>query len=504
MNTSSDTVPDSELLTRFVRQRDEAAFARLVHQYQPLVIGAALRRTGNLECAREVAQTVFITLARRAAWLLDRQKLAGWLYQAASYQGARVWAAEQRRHRRQEQAAMLAHAVDDPSHAQWAPLEDALQSLPANDREALVLHYFQDRSYPEMAADLGLSEAAARKRVSRAVQNLGTRLRQKGAPAQAIVLLTGAAAMQSTLPAQAALAATTLTAASSASVPFMLTLTAMTSSTLIKTSVIILALATIPLAWQQNRNAVLRKQLAMLRETATSPAALNQPAKAASSANVGSQTTAHLDLARKDLAAVQAERAREEARLQALQKQARQLQDEVVVSLGKVDEVARKVADVQRLTMKLREETDPATHKALLAQLMPKMSEMAPILAEMRRISAEPELNARLNATSLAALANVSDDVRDQIQRQLLPHYQSMARKGLALDQRPRQHSADWDRRYGEATVAAMRSIEHLLPLSLRQTEMWKTTTTPASKGQTDFLDMLTRAGPPPPAPSKP
>ncbi len=54
---------DAELLSRYVRDRSEAAFAGLVERHLPLVYSAALRQgNGNLELAKDVAQTVFIDL----------------------------------------------------------------------------------------------------------------------------------------------------------------------------------------------------------------------------------------------------------------------------------------------------------------------------------------------------------------------------------------------------------------------------------------------------------
>ena len=50
----------------------------------------------------------------------------------------------------------------------------------AGDREVVVLHYFQDLSYAEMAAVLGANEAAVRQRVSRALERLGRALRERG------------------------------------------------------------------------------------------------------------------------------------------------------------------------------------------------------------------------------------------------------------------------------------------------------------------------------------
>ena len=69
---------DSALLARWVREGNEDAFAEVVRQYQRLVLGAALRRTGDAELARDVAQQVFATLAAKARTLLSQTNTQAW------------------------------------------------------------------------------------------------------------------------------------------------------------------------------------------------------------------------------------------------------------------------------------------------------------------------------------------------------------------------------------------------------------------------------------------
>ena len=57
---------DAELLREFCDRGSEAAFKSLVEAHLGLVVGAALRRTGNRALAEEISQTVFAILARKA------------------------------------------------------------------------------------------------------------------------------------------------------------------------------------------------------------------------------------------------------------------------------------------------------------------------------------------------------------------------------------------------------------------------------------------------------
>ncbi len=57
--------PDDQLLNRYVREGDEAAFAELVRRYVDMVYSAALRLTnGNAAMAQDVGQSVFILLCK--------------------------------------------------------------------------------------------------------------------------------------------------------------------------------------------------------------------------------------------------------------------------------------------------------------------------------------------------------------------------------------------------------------------------------------------------------
>jgi len=87
---------DSALLVLWAIDGREDAFAELVATYERLVLGAALRKTGDAEMARDVAQQVFAMLAARARLLIGRRNIAGWLYRVAGYIGARAVRTERR------------------------------------------------------------------------------------------------------------------------------------------------------------------------------------------------------------------------------------------------------------------------------------------------------------------------------------------------------------------------------------------------------------------------
>lgn len=174
---------DHELLTAFARDGAETAFAEIVRRYVNLAFSAALRCTGNVHSAEEITQTVFIVLARKAPTLSPKVILSGWLYQTTRLTAANFLKAETRRQHR-EQEAYLQSTSKETEAAAWeqiAPmLDEAMGHLGETDRNAVVLRFFENQTAAQVAAKLNLSEAAAHKRVSRALEKLRRLFNKRG------------------------------------------------------------------------------------------------------------------------------------------------------------------------------------------------------------------------------------------------------------------------------------------------------------------------------------
>jgi DNA-directed RNA polymerase specialized sigma24 family protein len=85
LRSAGDAEPlgDVELLNRFVRTRDPAAFEVLVWRHGAMVLGAAHRLLGNDADAEDAFQATFLTLARKAASIRRGGALAAWLHLVA-------------------------------------------------------------------------------------------------------------------------------------------------------------------------------------------------------------------------------------------------------------------------------------------------------------------------------------------------------------------------------------------------------------------------------------
>ena len=172
MNDASDVLS----LEEFAREGSEEAFATIVQRHIALVHSVAMRHTLNPQLAEEITQAVFIILARKAGRLDRKTVLAGWLYQTARLTAANAQRAEMRRVRREQEAFMQSNVEESPADALWSEmspqLDEAMGSLGAVERDALVLRYFQNKSVAEVGQSLGLAENTAQKRIGRALEKL--------------------------------------------------------------------------------------------------------------------------------------------------------------------------------------------------------------------------------------------------------------------------------------------------------------------------------------------
>lgn len=176
---------DAQLLRRYVEQRSDAAFQEIVRRHIDHVYATALRRVGgDTHLAEDVAQQVFTALARKASSLRGHASLGGWLHLCAQKAAAAVVRGEQRRKARETEHHTMQAPSSSDREADLAPLrpalDDALVSLKPDERDAIVLRFFQQRSFAEVGAALRVSDDAARKRVDRALEKLRALLARRG------------------------------------------------------------------------------------------------------------------------------------------------------------------------------------------------------------------------------------------------------------------------------------------------------------------------------------
>jgi RNA polymerase sigma factor (sigma-70 family) len=203
---------DMTLLRAYLKEGSEEAFAALVSRYLNLVYCAALRRVRDPQVAEDISQVVFIILARKAASLRRETILSTWLYRTTCFATADAVKSQARRRQHEQETAMAPNTDPEANQTDWqsiAPvLDDAIGALGAKDRNAIILRFFENKSFRQIGVALDLNEDSARMRVSRAVEKLRSLLVQKKVAVGTGKLADLLAAHSVTAAAPAALAAT--------------------------------------------------------------------------------------------------------------------------------------------------------------------------------------------------------------------------------------------------------------------------------------------------------
>ncbi|AWM42031.1 ECF RNA polymerase sigma factor SigE [Gemmata obscuriglobus] len=167
--------PDQNLIDRFLRERDEAAFTELVRRYGPVVWGACRRALANTQDAEDAFQATFLVLLRRAAKLDRDTPLGPWLYRVAALTARNVVRANRRRAAVNGPMEHEPLAPADPN-AERLDLDAALLALSERERAAVVLCHLQGFTRREAAEHLGCPEGTLSARLNRALSRLRARL----------------------------------------------------------------------------------------------------------------------------------------------------------------------------------------------------------------------------------------------------------------------------------------------------------------------------------------
>jgi RNA polymerase sigma factor (sigma-70 family) len=184
---------DLELVREYARCKSEEAFATLVSRHVNLVYSVAFRMVQDVHLAEEITQTVFIILARKAGSLGPKTIVPGWLCRTARYASAKALTMRQRRQQREHTAFMQSPSNEEDTNV-WrhiaSLLDVAMAELAEKDHNALVLRFFESRSFKEISVNLNTTEAGAKMRVNRALEKLKTFFAKRGLTFSATLIAT--------------------------------------------------------------------------------------------------------------------------------------------------------------------------------------------------------------------------------------------------------------------------------------------------------------------------
>jgi RNA polymerase sigma factor (sigma-70 family) len=179
---------DAALLTRFVKSRDEDAFAALVERHAPLARNVCRRLLGDVAAVDDIVQATFIVLANKAASIRRAASLSSWLYGTAHRLTRNYILRETGLRARERRAAKPElREVDQAWHDLQSILDDEVRKLPESLRGPILLCYIDGRTRDEAARQMGLSVATLSRRLEKGRSLLRCRLERRGiAPALAL------------------------------------------------------------------------------------------------------------------------------------------------------------------------------------------------------------------------------------------------------------------------------------------------------------------------------
>ena len=166
---------------------DRKAFECLVRAYQSAVYNLCYRMLGSAGEGEDAAQETFVRMYTHLRSYDPGQRLSTWILSIASHH-----CIDRLRKRKISWLSLdamgeAAQVSSETSHAEQVLINDSdrrevmrlLGGLPADYRMAIVLRYWQDLSYEEIARVTGASEAAVKSRLHRARQAMARQLRAR-------------------------------------------------------------------------------------------------------------------------------------------------------------------------------------------------------------------------------------------------------------------------------------------------------------------------------------
>jgi RNA polymerase sigma-70 factor, ECF subfamily len=173
--TNVSGAPDEELIAA-ARRGDHEAFGRLVERYYRAAYASAYAVLGNGGDAEEIAQETFVQVYQKLDRLREPGALTSWIWRIARDTALK----HIRKHKRVKpvgEVPDLKYEGTGPHEPMVAAEEkqqllEALTGLPDEMREAVLMRYWEELEYDEMAKRTGVSAAALYQRVCRGLKQL--------------------------------------------------------------------------------------------------------------------------------------------------------------------------------------------------------------------------------------------------------------------------------------------------------------------------------------------
>lgn len=172
-----DTDRSDTELVRAVLDGEREAYRHLVRRYQDLLYRHALRMTGDSDVAEDMVQEALVKGYRSLDQCRQPERVGGWLFRIASNKCKDYLKSRRRSDVALEDAPTQESGGSGPGEAARRAgirddIQDALERLTPEKREAFLLKHLEGWAYEEMAERLDVSVSALKMRVHRAREEL--------------------------------------------------------------------------------------------------------------------------------------------------------------------------------------------------------------------------------------------------------------------------------------------------------------------------------------------
>ncbi len=196
---------DQQLLAEYLDNESQSAFASLVERYLGLVWATATRVNQSTVASDDIAQQTFLLLAQKAHRLRHHAHLGLWLHRTSYLLALNERRRQQRSQRRQQdQAELMTTWNDSDGASEWSEivphLDKMLQRLRDHERQLILMRYFENLNWSEIATLLCMSEGAAKMALRRALDRLRGHLNRSGIATSMVVLSACLESLAATCP----------------------------------------------------------------------------------------------------------------------------------------------------------------------------------------------------------------------------------------------------------------------------------------------------------------
>lgn len=280
-------------------------------------------------------------------------------------------------------------------------------------------------------------------------------------------------AQQCSVSVPSGLASAAIAASATSTAPWLLTLNTLMSHAPIKIAACASALAFAPLIYQMQANSTLRAEVLEHRRP--------RPGAVASASDAAALRQKQADL-RTAVDAKRAARIASENRVGELAAIKVKLDQEVVMSFGTVENMARKLARVistmEQLEASKGDKLEPGSEalkerERRARELSQAAPEMLSIVREIPKLERDSAKAARFYATMFGEVGGFDEAARTTMEQDFATWLRGLQNEGLALAQRPQGKAPEWDARRNAAMLQLFSALQAKLPPPAKDHLQW-------------------------------